>query len=219
MASEPPSDKPPSPMIRPPLPRTILLAPTRKQARHAPSSRRSPLQAGKPAAPSAVVMTKMKTKTARRITKSMRMTTRTLSSSRQGSRRCARDRLPLVSPVPENYKKVLALVGLGVLVETLFNVIMPLSLKFLIDDALGEEDFEALVRILSVLAVAGIITSIVAIWYEKWDANLASSRDFGRPACGCSSISRTCRRPISGAPSAARSCRAFPSTCPRSKAR
>jgi ATP-binding cassette subfamily B protein len=80
-----------------------------------------------------------------------------------------------VRPFLKNYKKVLALVGLGVLVETLFNVIMPLSLKFLIDDALGEEDFEALVRILSVLAVTGIFTSIVAVWYEKWDANLASS--------------------------------------------
>ena len=61
------------------------------------------------------------------------------------------------------------------LVETLFNVIMPLSLKFLIDDALGEEDFEALVRILSVLAVAGIFTSIIAVWYERWDAKLAAS--------------------------------------------
>ena len=30
---------------------------------------------------------------------------------------------------------------------------MPLSLKYLIDDALGEEDFEALIKILSVLAV------------------------------------------------------------------
>jgi ATP-binding cassette subfamily B protein len=66
-------------------------------------------------------------------------------------------------------------VGLGVLVETLFNVIMPLSLKFLIDDALGEEDFEALIRILSVLAAAGIFTSIVAVWYERWDAHLAAS--------------------------------------------
>jgi ATP-binding cassette, subfamily B, bacterial len=80
-----------------------------------------------------------------------------------------------VRPFLKNYKKVLALVGLGVLVETLFNVIMPLSLKFLIDDALGEEDFEALVRILSVLAVAGIVTSIVAVWYELWDAKLAAS--------------------------------------------
>jgi ATP-binding cassette, subfamily B, bacterial len=80
-----------------------------------------------------------------------------------------------VKPFLKNYKKIIALVSLGVLVETLFNVIMPLSLKFLIDDALGEEDFEALIKILSVLAVAGIITSIVAIWYERWDAKLAAS--------------------------------------------
>jgi ATP-binding cassette subfamily B protein len=80
-----------------------------------------------------------------------------------------------VRPFLKNYKKVLTFVGLGVLVETLFNVIMPLSLKYLIDDALGEEDFEALVRILSVLAVAGVFTSIVAVWYELWDARLAAS--------------------------------------------
>ena len=80
-----------------------------------------------------------------------------------------------IKPFLGNYKKLIAFVGLGVLVETLFNVIMPLSLKFLIDDALGEEDFEALIRILSVLAVAGIVTSIVAIWYERLDARLAAS--------------------------------------------
>jgi len=80
-----------------------------------------------------------------------------------------------VSPFLKNYKKILTFVGLGVVVETLFNVIMPLSLKFLIDDALGEEDFEALVKILSVLAVAGIFTSIVAVWYERWDARLAAA--------------------------------------------
>jgi len=80
-----------------------------------------------------------------------------------------------VKPFLTNYKKMLAFVGFGVLVETLFNVIMPLSLKFLIDDALGEEDFHALYAILGVLAVAGIITSIVAVWYERWDARLAAS--------------------------------------------
>ena len=80
-----------------------------------------------------------------------------------------------VKPFLRNYKKALAFVSLGVLVETLFNVIMPLSLKFLIDDALGEEDFEALIKILGVLAVAGIFTSIVAVWYERWDARLAAS--------------------------------------------
>jgi ATP-binding cassette, subfamily B, bacterial len=80
-----------------------------------------------------------------------------------------------VKPLLANYKKILTLVGLGLVVETLFNVIMPLSLKFLIDDALGEEDFEALYKILGVLATAGIFTSIVAVWYERWDARLAAA--------------------------------------------
>jgi len=80
-----------------------------------------------------------------------------------------------VKPFLKNYKSVLALVGLGVTVETLFNVFMPLSLKFLIDDALGEEDFQALYKILGVLAAAGIVTSIVAVFYERWDARLAAS--------------------------------------------
>src|SRR3954453_20598580 len=79
-----------------------------------------------------------------------------------------------VRPYLGNYRKLLAFVTFGVLVETMFNVIMPLSLKFLIDDALGEEDFQALYVILGVLAVAGIITSIVAVWYERWDARLAA---------------------------------------------
>src|SRR6202140_4252647 len=80
-----------------------------------------------------------------------------------------------VKPFLGNYKKIIAFVSLGVLVETLFNVFMPLRLKFLIDDALGEEDFQALYTILGVLAVAGIFTSIVAVWYERWDAKLAAS--------------------------------------------
>lgn len=73
------------------------------------------------------------------------------------------------------YRKAMLIVAFGLLVETLFNVIMPLSLKFLIDDALGEEDFHALYRILAVLAVAGIFTSIVSIWYERWDARLSAA--------------------------------------------
>ncbi|KIZ40796.1 MULTISPECIES: ABC transporter ATP-binding protein [Rhodopseudomonas] len=80
-----------------------------------------------------------------------------------------------VRPFLKNSRKMLAFVVFGVVVETLFNVIMPLSLKFLIDDALGEEDFDALIKILSVLAVAGIITSMVAIWYERWDARFVSA--------------------------------------------
>jgi ATP-binding cassette subfamily B protein len=80
-----------------------------------------------------------------------------------------------IRPSLRNYRKALTFVGFGLLVETLFNVIMPLSLKFLIDDALGEEDFVVLIRILSVLAVAGIVTSLISIWYERWDAWLSSS--------------------------------------------
>ena len=80
-----------------------------------------------------------------------------------------------IRPSLGNYRKALTFVGIGLLVETLFNVIMPLSLKFLIDDALGEEDFGVLVKILSALAVAGIITSLISIWYERWDAWLSSS--------------------------------------------
>jgi len=79
-----------------------------------------------------------------------------------------------VRPYLGNYRKLLIFVSFGVLVETLFNVIMPLSLKFLIDDALGEEDFQALYMILGVLAAAGIVTSIIAVWYERWDARLAA---------------------------------------------
>jgi ATP-binding cassette subfamily B protein len=80
-----------------------------------------------------------------------------------------------IRPLFGNYRKALAFVGFGLLVETLFNVIMPLSLKFLIDDALGEEDFGALIWILSALAVAGIVTSLISVWYERWDAWLSSS--------------------------------------------
>lgn len=77
-------------------------------------------------------------------------------------------------PFLKHYKKGLAIIGFGLVIETLFNVIMPLSLKYLIDEALGEEDLQTLFRILVVLAAAGIITSIVAIWYELWDARTAS---------------------------------------------
>jgi ATP-binding cassette subfamily B protein len=78
-------------------------------------------------------------------------------------------------PFMRRYRAGLTFVGIGLFIETLFNVIMPLSLKYLIDDALGEEDFHALYVILSVLAIAGVLTSIVAIWYERWDSRLAAN--------------------------------------------
>jgi ATP-binding cassette subfamily B protein len=78
-------------------------------------------------------------------------------------------------PFLRNYRKGYLIVGAGLLVETAFNVIMPLSLKFLIDEAFDEEDYHALYTILAVLGTAGIITSIVSIYYERWDARVSAS--------------------------------------------
>jgi len=78
-------------------------------------------------------------------------------------------------PFLRNYKSLIVIVGLGLMVETLLNVIMPLSLKYLIDDALGEEDFQALYIILGVLAGTGIVTSLVAVLYERTDTRLSAS--------------------------------------------
>ena len=69
----------------------------------------------------------------------------------------------------------LALVGIGLLVETAFNVLMPLSLKYFIDEVLQGDNKGAFTTVLLVLAVAGLVTSITAIWYEKKDAEVTAS--------------------------------------------
>ena len=114
-------------------------------------------------------------------------------------------------PFLSNYKSWMTIVGFGLLVETLFNVIMPLSLKYLIDDALGEEDFQALYTISRLLAVAGIITSIVAICTSGPTPGLGPRCS---PTCGssCSSTAEPAGGIFLSAPSAARSCRDFRST-------
>jgi ATP-binding cassette subfamily B protein len=70
---------------------------------------------------------------------------------------------------------VLSLLALGVLAETSYNVAFPLSLKYLIDDALLKQDHEALVWILIVLAVLAIVISTVAICVEYLNARLAAA--------------------------------------------
>jgi ATP-binding cassette, subfamily B, bacterial len=70
--------------------------------------------------------------------------------------------------------RVLALLGLGVLAETSYNVAFPLSLKYLIDDALLKQDHEALVWILIVLGVLAAVISLVAICVEYLNAQLAA---------------------------------------------
>jgi ATP-binding cassette subfamily B protein len=69
----------------------------------------------------------------------------------------------------------IALVGLGLLVEMAFNVLMPLSLKYLLDEVFEDKDRSELVFILSVLGIAGVITSVVAIWYEWIDAKVTAA--------------------------------------------
>ncbi len=75
-----------------------------------------------------------------------------------------------VSPFLPAHKKGLIYVGLGLLVETAFNVLMPLILKHLIDDVFPDQDYSDLIWALGVLFTAGLITSIVAIWYEWQDS-------------------------------------------------
>lgn len=72
-------------------------------------------------------------------------------------------------------RTALLLVGLGLLIETVFNVLMPLSLKVLIDDVLENEDRELLVLLLASLGAAGIVTSVVSIWYERIDARVTAA--------------------------------------------
>ena len=69
----------------------------------------------------------------------------------------------------------IALVGLGLLVEMAFNVLMPLSLKYLLDEVFEDKDRSELIFILSVLGIAGVITSVVAIWYEWIDAKVTAA--------------------------------------------
>lgn len=67
------------------------------------------------------------------------------------------------------------LVGLGLLVEMTFNVLMPLSLKYLLDEVFEERDRSELIFILSVLGIAGIVASVVAIWYEWIDSRVTAA--------------------------------------------
>jgi ATP-binding cassette subfamily B protein len=69
----------------------------------------------------------------------------------------------------------ISLVGLGLLVETAFNVLMPLSLKYFIDEVIEDGDASELVQILIVLAIAGICVSLVAVLYERKDAEVTAS--------------------------------------------
>ncbi len=72
------------------------------------------------------------------------------------------------------YKRLLVWLVLGVLVETIYNMAFPLCLKYLIDEAIGEQDYEILVWILAVMGGLWIVVSTVAIFYEYHNARLGA---------------------------------------------
>jgi ATP-binding cassette subfamily B protein len=79
-----------------------------------------------------------------------------------------------LSPFYRHRGLALPLLALGVLAETGYNVAFPLSLKYLIDDALLKQDYHALITILIVLGVLGAVISAVSIGVEYLNARLAA---------------------------------------------
>jgi len=67
--------------------------------------------------------------------------------------------LPYLRP----YWKHLALVGVLLAVQTIFNASFPLATQYLIDQGLIERDWNALVLVLAFLSTAAIVVSVVAI--------------------------------------------------------
>jgi len=60
-------------------------------------------------------------------------------------------------PCYREHRRPLLLLGLCVVAETSYNVAFPLSLKYLIDDALMSENRSALVWILAVLGALAVV--------------------------------------------------------------
>jgi ATP-binding cassette subfamily B protein len=82
--------------------------------------------------------------------------------------------IAFLRPYYRHRSGVLTLLGLGILAETLYNVAFPLSLKYLIDNALLKQDHHALVLILTVLGVLAGVISTVGIFVEYLNAQLAA---------------------------------------------
>jgi len=78
-------------------------------------------------------------------------------------------------PFLASYRTGLLLLILGVAIETAYDTVFPLCLKYLIDEAIGEQDHEVLVWILAVMGVLWVIVSVVTIAYEYQNARLGAS--------------------------------------------
>jgi ATP-binding cassette subfamily B protein len=63
---------------------------------------------------------------------------------------------------------------LGVAIETAYNTIFPLCLKYLIDEAIGEQDHEVLVWILAIMGGMWVVVSVVTLAYEYQNAHFGA---------------------------------------------
>ena len=72
------------------------------------------------------------------------------------------------------YRTRLLLLALGVAVETAYNTAFPLCLKYLIDEAIGEQDHEVLVWILAIMGGMWVVVSVVTIAYEYLNARFGA---------------------------------------------
>ena len=77
---------------------------------------------------------------------------------------------PYVAP----YRTRLLLLTLGVAIETAYNTIFPLCLKYLIDEAIGEQDHEVLVWILAIMGGMWVVVSVVTLGYEYQNAHFGA---------------------------------------------
>src|SRR5262245_37455956 len=78
---------------------------------------------------------------------------------------------PYVAP----YRTSLLLLALGVVIETAYNTAFPLCLKYLIDEAIGEQDHEVLVWILTIMGGMWVVVFIVIMSYEYKNGRLGAS--------------------------------------------
>ena len=62
------------------------------------------------------------------------------------------------------YRKRLALILLVLMAEMAFNAMVPLSLRFLIDDGLTPHNYKAMLQIVIALSVGVLVVSAAAFW-------------------------------------------------------
>ena len=72
------------------------------------------------------------------------------------------------------YRSKILILSTGVVLEASFNAAFPFCLKYLLDDALYEEDYEALEWILGILGILGILISVASVAYDYLNAKVGS---------------------------------------------